>query len=151
MLDPANSTRTWKEVLKACVDATEFRLAQMCGLQIIMNADDIEEVVRVYEVRGYFEELLQLMESGLGLEIGAGQTGIFTELGVLYSKCKPDKMMEHLKLFWGRCNLPRLIRAAERARMGSEHTFAHIKYGEFDNAAHVIGSMGPHAVQGLCL
>jgi clathrin heavy chain len=141
----ANSTRTWKEVLEACVDATEFRLAQMCGLQIIMNADDIEEVVRVYEVRGYFEELLQLMESGLGLEIGAGQTGIFTELGVLYSKYKPDKMMEHLKLFWSRCNLPRLIRAAERARMWSELTFAHVKYDEFDTAAHVMIDHSPEA------
>ena len=55
------------------------------------------------QVRGYFEELLQLMESGLGLEMGAGHTGIFTELGVLYSKYKPDKLMEHLKLFWSRC------------------------------------------------
>jgi len=134
----ANSTRTWKEVLESCVDHAEFRLAQMCGLQIIMNADEIEEVVRVYEVRGYFEELLQLMESGLGLEMGAGHTGIFTELGVLYSKYKPDKLMEHLKLFWSRCNLPRLIRAAERARMWNELTFTYVHYDEFDNAAHVM-------------
>ncbi len=30
----ANSTRTWKEVLESCVDNAEFRLAQMCGLQV---------------------------------------------------------------------------------------------------------------------
>lgn len=33
----ANSSRTWKEVCFACVDAEEFRLAQLCGLNIIIQ------------------------------------------------------------------------------------------------------------------
>ena len=33
----ANSARTWKEVCFACVDAEEFRLAQLCGLNIIVQ------------------------------------------------------------------------------------------------------------------
>lgn len=33
----ANSARTWKEVCFACVDAEEFRLAQICGLNIIVQ------------------------------------------------------------------------------------------------------------------
>jgi len=44
----ANSPRTWKEVCYACVDEGEFRLAQLCGLNIIINADDLEEVSRVF-------------------------------------------------------------------------------------------------------
>lgn len=40
----ANSPRTWKEVCYACVEESEFRLAQLCGLNIIINADDLEEV-----------------------------------------------------------------------------------------------------------
>jgi hypothetical protein len=40
----ANSPRCWKEVLFACVDYREFRLAQLAGLNIIVNADDLEEV-----------------------------------------------------------------------------------------------------------
>ena len=28
----------------ACVEEGEFRLAQLCGLNIIINADDLEEV-----------------------------------------------------------------------------------------------------------
>ena len=40
----ANSPRTWKEVCYACVEENEFRLAQLCGLNIIINADDLEEV-----------------------------------------------------------------------------------------------------------
>jgi clathrin heavy chain len=33
----ANSAKTWKEVCFACVDAEEFRLAQICGLNIIIQ------------------------------------------------------------------------------------------------------------------
>lgn len=33
----ANSTRTWKEVCFACVEEKEFRLAQLCGLNIIVQ------------------------------------------------------------------------------------------------------------------
>ncbi|GAB2231875.1 hypothetical protein Droror1_Dr00010892 [Drosera rotundifolia] len=31
----ANSFKTWKEVCLACVDAEEFRLAQICGRKVI--------------------------------------------------------------------------------------------------------------------
>ena len=57
----------------------EFRLAQLCGLNIIVNADDLEEVSEFYQRRGHFEELIALMESGIGLE--RAHMGIFTELG----------------------------------------------------------------------
>ena len=40
----ANSARTWKEVAYACVEEGEFKLAQLCGLNIIVNADDLMEV-----------------------------------------------------------------------------------------------------------
>lgn len=47
----ANSTRTWKEVCFACVDGQEFRLAQMCGLHIVVHADELEELINYYQVR----------------------------------------------------------------------------------------------------
>lgn len=50
----ANSTRTWKEVCFACVDGQEFRLAQMCGLHIVVHADELEELINYYQVRGVF-------------------------------------------------------------------------------------------------
>lgn len=28
--------------------------------------------------------------------------GIFTELAILYTKYRPEKLLEHLKLFWAR-------------------------------------------------
>ena len=44
----------------------------------------LPQVSEFYQSRGYFEELLTLLESGIGLE--RAHMGIFTELGVLYAK-----------------------------------------------------------------
>ncbi|KAI5081311.1 hypothetical protein GOP47_0004494, partial [Adiantum capillus-veneris] len=57
----ANSSKTWKEVCFACVDAEEFRLAQICGLNIIIQVDDLEEVRNYYQNRGRFDEIITLM------------------------------------------------------------------------------------------
>ena len=48
------STRTWKEVCFACVDNNEFRLAQMCGLHIVVHADELEDLINYYQDRGKF-------------------------------------------------------------------------------------------------
>ncbi|XP_068159812.1 clathrin heavy chain [Drosophila tropicalis] len=128
----ANSTRTWKEVCFACVDAEEFRLAQMCGLHIVVHADELEDLINYYQNRGYFEELIALLESALGLE--RAHMGMFTELAILYSKFKPSKMREHLELFWSRVNIPKVLRAAESAHLWSELVFLYDKYEEYDNA-----------------
>ncbi|XP_033627674.1 clathrin heavy chain 1 [Asterias rubens] len=128
----ANSTRTWKEVCFSCVDGEEFRLAQMCGLHIVVHADELEELINYYQDRGYFEELIQLLEAALGLE--RAHMGMFTELAILYSKYKPSKMREHLELFWSRVNIPKVLRAAEHAHLWAELVFLYDKYEEFDNA-----------------
>ncbi|XP_076345993.1 clathrin heavy chain 1-like isoform X1 [Tachypleus tridentatus] len=128
----ANSTRTWKEVCFACVDSEEFRLAQMCGLHIVVHADELEDLINYYQDRGYFEELIYLLEAALGLE--RAHMGMFTELAILYSKYKPTKMKEHLELFWSRVNIPKVLRAAEQAHLWAELVFLYDKYEEFDNA-----------------
>jgi clathrin heavy chain len=134
----ANSTKTWKEVCFACVDAEEFRLAQMCGLHIVVHADWLEELINYYQDRGYFEELIQLLEAALGLE--RAHMGMFTELAILYSKYKPQKMREHLELFWSRVNIPKVLRAAEQAHLWSELVFLYDKYEEHDNAVQTMMS-----------
>lgn len=129
----ANSTRTWKEVCFACVDAGEFRLAQLCGLHIVVHADELEDLINYYQERGHFDELISLLEAALGLE--RAHMGMFTELAILYSKYKPTKMREHLELFWSRVNIPKVLRAAEQAHLWSELVFLYDKYEEYDNAA----------------
>ena len=68
--------------------------------------------------------------------------GMFTELSILYSKYKPEKMKEHLELFWSRVNIPKVLRAAEQAHLWSELVFLYDKYDEYDNA---ITTMMSHA------
>ncbi|MCD7462057.1 Clathrin heavy chain [Datura stramonium] len=96
----------------------EFRLAQICGLNIIVQVDDLEEVSEYYQNRGCFNELISLMESGLGLE--RAHMGIFTELGVLYARYRYEKLMEHIKLFSTRLNIPKLIRACDEQQHWKE-------------------------------
>jgi len=63
--------------------------------------------------RGYFEELITMLEAALGLE--RAHMGMFTELAILYSKFKPQKMREHLELFWSRVNIPKVSAMAANA------------------------------------
>jgi clathrin heavy chain len=128
----ANSTKTWKEVCFSCVDGQEFRLAQMCGRACSQALKTLEDLIKYYESRGYFEELIMLMEAALGLE--RAHMGMFTELAILYSKYKPSKMREHLELFWSRVNIPKVLRACEQAHLWAELVFLYDKYEEYDNA-----------------
>ena len=108
----ANSTRSWKEVCYACVEAKEFRLAQTASLHIVVHADELDELIEYYQSRGYFQELISLLEAGLTLE--RAHMGMFTELSIMYSRYKPEKLKEHLEQFWSRVNIPKVLRAAEQ-------------------------------------
>ncbi|KAF2142154.1 uncharacterized protein K452DRAFT_318450 [Aplosporella prunicola CBS 121167] len=129
----ANSTKVWKQVNEACVAKKEFRLAQICGLNLIVHAEELQDLVKQYERNGYFDELISLLEAGLGLE--RAHMGMFTELGIALSKYHPDRVMEHLRLFWSRINIPKMIRACEEAHLWPELVFLYVHYDEFDNAA----------------
>jgi len=138
----ANSTRTWKEVNASCVQHKEFRLAQICALHIIVNPDELEELIASYEKFGHFDEVISVMEAGLVLE--RAHMGIFTELGVLYSKYKESKLMEHIKLFWSRLNIRKMLKACEENAQWEELTFLYLHYDEFDNA---VLSMIKHPIE----
>lgn len=129
----ANSVKVWKQVNEACVAKKEFRLAQICGLNLIVHADELADLVKQYEYNGYFDELISLLEAGLGLE--RAHMGMFTELGIALTKYHPDRVMEHLRIFWGRINIPKAIRACEEAHLWPELVFLYSHYDEYDNAA----------------
>jgi len=119
----ANSVSTWKEVCYSCIAAepAEFRLAAVCGLHIIVHPDHLAELILHYERKGHSEELMLLLEQGLGLE--NAHTGIFTELGIMYSKYKTAKLFEHIKIFNARLNTPKLLAACAKALMWDEVVF----------------------------
>lgn len=67
------------------MDKKEFRLAQICGLNLIVSlldcncrvfqeltnevhAEELPALLSLYERNGYFDEIISLMEGGLGLE-----------------------------------------------------------------------------------
>ncbi|KAM3086918.1 Clathrin heavy chain [Clarireedia jacksonii] len=129
----ANNIKVWKQVNAACVEKKEFRLAQICGLNLIIDAEELQELVKQYERNGYFDELISLLEQGLGLE--SCHMAMFTALGEALSKYHPDRVMEHLKLFWSRINIPKMIRACEEAHLWPELVFLYCHYDEWDNAA----------------
>lgn len=129
----ASNTAVWKQVHNACIENKEFRLAQICGLNLIVDAEELDELVKTYEYNGYFNELISLFESGLGLE--RAHMGMFTELAILYCKYSPEKVMEHLKLFWSRINIPKVLTACEEAHLYPELIFLYCHYEEWDNAA----------------
>ncbi|CAI6341479.1 unnamed protein product [Periconia digitata] len=129
----ANSIKVWRQVNEACVEKKEFRLAQICGLNLIVHAEELADLVKQYEREGYFDELIGLLEAGLGLE--RAHMGMFTELGIALTKYHPERVMEHLRLFWSRLNIPKMIRACEEGHLWPELIFLYIHYDEFDNAA----------------
>ncbi|KAI5995695.1 armadillo-type protein [Pisolithus albus] len=114
----AGNTQVWKQVHAACMEKSEFRLAQICGLNIVVHAEELPALVQSYERRGHFDEVLALLEAALSLE--RAHMGIFTELSILYSKYRPGKLMEHLKLFVSRINIPKVIKATEKAHLWPE-------------------------------
>ncbi|KAJ1927952.1 Clathrin heavy chain [Tieghemiomyces parasiticus] len=128
----ANSTQVWKEVNAACLEEGEFRLAQICGLHLVVHAEELEGLVRTYEARGNVDEAMQLLENGLGLE--RAHMGMFTELALLYARYRPERVMDHLKLYWSRVNIPKVISACQEYHYWPELVFLYIHYDEFDNA-----------------
>ncbi|KAF9336702.1 hypothetical protein BG006_007769 [Podila minutissima] len=139
----ANSTKVWKDVNAACIEHKEFRLAQVCGLSLVVHPEELEELIRLYEHQGYYEQLMQLLEAGLGLE--RAHMGMFTELAILYARYHPERMMEHLKIFWSRINIPKVIRSCEEAHLWTELVFLYVHYDEYDNAAITMMKHSPDA------
>lgn len=73
-----------------------------------------------------------MMEQGLGLD--NAHSGVFTELAILYSKYLPEKLMEHIKIFWSRMNIVKLLRACERALLWKETVYLYKEDQQHDAA-----------------
>ena len=128
----ADIPKVWKEVAFVCVRAKEFRTASLCGLHVIIHPDHLEDLIQHYEKFGYYEELILLLEQGMNLD--RAHNGIFTELGVLYAKYTPQRLMDHIRTYSKSLHIPKLIRACEKFQMWEEVVFLHTQYDQFDEA-----------------
>jgi clathrin heavy chain len=138
----ANNIITWKAVCYACVDAQEFRLAQQCGVHIIIFMDHLGDLVHHYEVGGYFEQVIMLLEQGVNLD--RAHQGIYTHLGICYAKYKEEKLMEHIKLFWSKLNIPTLLTTCRQQLHWKEAVFLLTHYDQYESA---VDTMIEHSVE----
>ncbi|KDR74583.1 hypothetical protein GALMADRAFT_141595, partial [Galerina marginata CBS 339.88] len=90
----AGITQVWKQGHAACIEKSDFRLAQICGLHIIVHTE-LSALIQLYERQGHFEEIISLLEAGLSLE--RAHMGIFTELSILLSEYQPAKRFDLLR------------------------------------------------------
>jgi clathrin heavy chain len=137
----ANNVSTWKQVCFACLRAEEFRLAATCGLEVIKYPDHVDEVVAYYSDLGHFEHLISLFEQGIGLD--DAHVGIFTELGILYTKHMPTKVMDHCKVFFSKLNISKVVRACERARLYQPAVYLYMQDKQHDNAVKTMMERAP--------
>jgi len=133
----ANSIRTWKEVNLACVEAKQFRLAQVAGLHVLAAPDELDSLLDVYESRGYFEEAIALLETGKNDEETTHRS-MLTELAGLYSKYKEAKLYDFIVAYADRIQIPRVINYAQMNAQWRELAFLYQTYDEIDHAAMCI-------------
>jgi len=124
----ADVPKVWKSVCFACVRAKEFRMASLCGQQIIITPDHLEEVSQHYEKFGYWEELISLLETGMSLE--RTHNGIYTDLGILFAKYTPARLMDHIRTYAQKLQIPKLVRACEQYQMWPEAVHLHSIYDQ---------------------
>jgi clathrin heavy chain len=79
---------------------------------------------------------MTLLEAGLGLE--RAHTGMFTELSILYSKHKPERLMDYLHLFHSRIKRYQAVPVFKAAYLWQEIVFLYVHVDEFDKAATTI-------------
>merc|ERR1712176_27373 len=123
--------------------AKQFKCAEIAGMHIIVHPDHLEEVIATYEKQGYFEELIGLIDQGLSHE--RSHVGMYTELGILYAKYRPEKLMDFIKLNTSKLNIPKLTQACERHYLWDQAVFLLTHYDEFDNAANIMMQHSPVA------
>jgi len=139
----ANSTTTWREVTISCLDAKETRLAQTCALNIIIHSDEICEVISQYERRGFFDEAITLLETGITLE--KAHPGMFTELAILYSKYAEEKLMDFLRANYAKMQPAKVIRCTRDNQQWKALTYLYMSGQDFDHAAEVMIEHSPDA------
>lgn len=139
----AKSIPTWRIVCYACVDALEFKLASTCSLRLLVEVDEMQECIDYYEERGHFQEIMDVLE--LALNSDRAHPAMFTEMAVLLSKYNEDRMLNFCRMWHGRFNIPRVIRACESAHLWAPQVFLFMQYSEWDNAANAMMDHSPSA------
>jgi clathrin heavy chain len=71
--------------------------------------------------------------------------GIYTDLGILFAKYFPERLMNHIRTYSGRLHIPKLIRACEQYQMWAEAVQLHQSYDQWDQAVITMIEHSPSA------
>jgi clathrin heavy chain len=112
-------------------------------MKIVVLPDHLEDLIKHYEKFGFNEELINLLEQGMSLE--RSHQGIYTELGILYAKFNPQRLLDHIRTYAQKIMIPKLVRACEQYQMWPEAVFLHSQYGQFDQAVITMMEHSPTA------
>jgi len=78
-----------------------------------------------------------------GINLNRAHQGIFTQLGILYCRYKEEKIMEHIKMFWSRANIPRLLSCCQENEHWNEAVFLYRNYDQYDQAVQTLMEHSP--------
>ncbi|KAL0246390.1 hypothetical protein GEMRC1_007602 [Eukaryota sp. GEM-RC1] len=132
----ANSYATWKEVCKQCVENQQFKLAQIAGINVVSHPEETDPLVQFYEEQSAHDEIIALLETASGLD--KAHVGLFTALGELYAKHRPQKLMEHISLYASRVNTLRLLHACKNENLWTEVVELYQYDQEYEHACEVM-------------
>ncbi|KAG5489303.1 hypothetical protein GH5_00170 [Leishmania sp. Ghana 2012 LV757] len=108
----AKSIHTYKEVNLACIEAGELKLAGICAVPVVLKAEEIGGICNRYESRGLWEDLFSVLKSASAQQ--GAHMSIFTEMGVLLAKYRPEKLIEHVNMYPRKINTHKMIAVCEQ-------------------------------------
>lgn len=137
----ANNVKTWKEIVFACVEVKEFKLAAVAGTQVVLIPDHLEEMVQFYELNNAPDEMISVLEQTVTNE--KSHIGIFTELAALYAKYNEAKLFDFIKSYFQKINVTKLIRVCKKYQHWKEIVYLQSNYKEYDNAVKTMIEHSP--------
>lgn len=108
----AKSIATYKEVNLACIEAGELKLAGICAVPVVLKAEEVSSMCNRYETRGLWEELFAVLKNAASNQ--GAHMAIFTEMGVLLAKYRPEKLVEHVNMYPKKINTHKMISVCEQ-------------------------------------
>ncbi|CAD2214266.1 Region in Clathrin and VPS, putative [Angomonas deanei] len=130
----AKSTQTFKEVNLACIEAKEMKLANMVAVPVVLKAEEVSGICNRYESRGLWEDLYSVLKMAAGHQ--GAHMGIFTEMGIVLAKYKPEKLIEHINMYPKKINAHKLIAACNQYHHWVALRLLHINNEDYLAAAN---------------
>ena len=137
----ANNINTWKEIVYACVEQQEFKLAEMAAIQVVTIPDYEDEIIHFYELHNSHNKIIALLEKIL-TERNA-QIGIINGLFVLYAKYERDKLFDFIKINFQKLNMTKSIQACNRYKCWQELVYLHTNYKNYEEAVKIMMEHSP--------